>query len=78
MLLPTPPRCVSSITVCVSSGGCVSSENVSEVPISCDMLQRLIIRCHLLLSSAAPSRFQEPWYMGIRILSERLAREESK
>ncbi|GMP50914.1 hypothetical protein CsSME_00017335 [Camellia sinensis var. sinensis] len=35
MLLPTPPGCVSSTTVCVSSGGCVSSENVIGVPISC-------------------------------------------
>ncbi|KAI7978955.1 Phosphatidylserine decarboxylase proenzyme 3 [Camellia lanceoleosa] len=35
MLLPTPTGCVSSTTVCVSSGGCVSSENVSGVPISC-------------------------------------------
>ncbi|KAI7981497.1 Peroxisome biogenesis protein 2 [Camellia lanceoleosa] len=34
MLLPTPPGCVSSTTVCVSSGGCVSSDNVNGVPIT--------------------------------------------
>ncbi|KAI8028613.1 hypothetical protein LOK49_LG02G01080 [Camellia lanceoleosa] len=33
MLLPTPPGCVSSTTVCVSSGGCISSEHVNGVPI---------------------------------------------
>ncbi|THF99169.1 hypothetical protein TEA_010620 [Camellia sinensis var. sinensis] len=34
MLLPTPPGCVSSTTVCVSSGGYVSSDNVNGVPIT--------------------------------------------
>ena len=34
MLLPTPPGCISSTSVCVSSGGCVSSENFIGVPIS--------------------------------------------
>ncbi|KAI8000246.1 ABC transporter B family member 6 [Camellia lanceoleosa] len=34
MLLPTPHGCVSSTTVCVSSGGCVSSDNVNWVPIT--------------------------------------------